>query len=67
MDVGSMILRMRRQIKEEIRTVEEMLSADKCASIEEYKKLVGIVAGLSRADSIIVDSASRMLETEENF
>lgn len=67
MDVGTLIQRIRRQIKEEVSNVEGMLASDKCATIEEYKKLVGIVAGLARADAIIVDIAARMIEIEDNF
>lgn len=67
MDVGSMIIRMRRLIREEVAAVEHMLASDKCSSMEEYKKLVGIVAGLDRADAIIVECASKAAHSEENF
>lgn len=67
MDVGTLIQRIRRQIREDIVNVEGMLSADKCATIEEYKKLVGVVSGLSKADAIVVDIASKMVQMEDNF
>lgn len=66
-DTGSMIMRMRRLIREEVAGVERMLASDKCSSMEDYKKLVGIVAGLDRADNIIVECASKAIQQEENF
>ena len=67
MDAGSFIQRVRRQIRSEVESISDMLVADKCSSMEEYKKMVGIISGLLRSDQIIMDVASKATSEEDNL
>ena len=47
------------RLNEEIESVKEHLAGNNASSIEEYRRLCGVVQGLNLAESIIKDLAER--------
>ena len=63
------LIRALAHVQREIaKTREEQamfLAADRAASFEEYKKVCGVIRGLSLADSIINDLVQKMEKDDE--
>lgn len=56
----------RAQLREEIENRREDLGNGQCGDFHEYKRLVGVIQGLTTAMSIIENLAKRAIEDDDN-
>lgn len=66
MTAGVLVQRARRRMQEEIASLTTILASDRCASMEDYKRIVGMIKGLTLAEHLLVQAAEAVERSSDN-